>query len=409
MSIKMPVKLLLLGSLCIGLLFGVSGVFAAPEDIDILQKKIAEKRSRIEQLEKSIGEYKTKIQQKQLEAQSLANQLSILDNRISEVQLDIESNENTLSALQYEIERDALVIALKEKDIERQKKMISEMIRTIYYNDSQTYLDIASNYKNFSDFYNQVQYLKNVEGDLYSSVSAIRKAKEDVENQKIQTEERKKAYEKVKLVLVDKKQDFKDEVFLKEDLLTQTHQSEVKYKTLLSSLKSQYQQIEGEITGIEKEVRKKLDEQNKLKQIEDSGGSAMSWPVPSKKITAQFHDPSYPYRHVFEHSGTDIRASQGTPIKAASSGYVGQARRCSAASCYSYVLIIHQNGLSTVYGHMSAISVKIDQFVTRGDIIGYSGGTPGTAGAGPFVTGPHLHFEVRKNGIPINSVPFLMQ
>lgn len=405
----LPVKIIVCASLCMGLLFGISGVFAAPEEIDTLQKKIAEKRSRIEQLEKSIGEYKTKIQQKQLEAQSLANQLSILDNRISEVQLDIEANENTLSALQFEIERDALIIALKEKDIERQKKMMSEMLRTVYYNDNQTYFDIATNFKNFSDFYNQVQYLKNVEEDLYSSVTAIRQAKEDLQNQKQQTEERKKSYEKVKLVLVEKKQDYKDEVFLKEDLLTQTHQSEVKYKTLLSSLKSQYQQIEGEITGIEKEVRKKLAEQDKLKQIEDSGGSALTWPVPSKKVTAQFHDPSYPYRHVFEHSGLDIRASQGTPIKAASSGYIAQARRCTSASCYSYVLIIHQNGLSTVYGHMSGISVKIDQFVTRGDVIGYSGGTPGTAGAGPFVTGPHLHFEVRKNGIPINPLPFLMQ
>ena len=92
---------------------------------------------------------------------------------------------------------------------------------------------------------------------------------------------------------------------------------------------------------------------------------------------------------------------------AAGSGYVGQAKRCAASTCYSYILIVHTSTLSTVYGHMSALNVKIGDFVNRGDVIGLSGGTPGTVGAGPFVTGPHLHFEVRKNGIPTDPLGYL--
>ncbi len=407
MKFQKPVIFLLFVSLFAGLIFRILPTFAANQEIDTLQQKIKEKQERVKQLEESIEEYKKKIAQKQVEAQSLNNQLSILDNRITEVQLDIEATENSLAALQYEIERDTLVISNKETDIEKQKKMIAEMIRTIHYNDDQTYLDIAANYENFSDFYNQVQYLKNVEGDLAASLTSLRISKEELNAQREQTLERKKAQNEVKLTLEEKRKDFKTQVYLKEDLLTQTKASELTYKTLLSTLKSQHQQIEGEITGIEREMRRKLEEENKLNKLDDDAGSTFSWPVPSKVVTARFHDPEYPYRNVFEHSGMDIRASYGTPIKAAASGYVAQAKHCTSSSCYAYVMIIHQNGLATLYGHMSSVNVKVDQFVARGDVIGASGGTPGTVGAGPFVTGAHLHFEVRKNGIPTDPGPYL--
>ena len=108
----------------------------------------------------------------------------------------------------------------------------------------------------------------------------------------------------------------------------------------------------------------------------------------------------------FEHPAVDIRAYQGTPIKAPESGYVARVQFRGDKS-YAYIMLIHNDGISTVYGHISATYVKEDEYVSKGQTIGLTGGLPGSKGAGNLSTGPHLHFEVRLNGIPVNPLEYL--
>lgn len=380
------------------------------EEIELLNDKIKEKKQRVEQIERSIESYKSKINEAKLESTSLKNQLSILDNHTVQIELDVEATEQKRKAIELEIKALKISIEDKEKLLSRQRIILSELLRTLYYHADKNYLEIAATYDNFSEFYNDIQYMKSIERDLGRSVKQVKEAKFELEEEKTEQEKRREAYIALKEELKNKQEDLTEQKFAKEDLLAKTKSSERTYNTLLASLRRQYQQIENEISGIEEEVRRKLEEQDKLTRIIDEQGSTvLSWPTQSRYVTAYFNDPNYPYRHVFEHNAIDIRAAHGTALRAAASGYVGRARSCSDSSCYAYVMIIHADGMSTVYGHMSRIIVSQDQFVTRGEIIGYSGGTPGTVGAGPFVTGPHLHFEVRKNGIPVNPLNYLIK
>ncbi|MFA5062048.1 MAG: peptidoglycan DD-metalloendopeptidase family protein [Patescibacteria group bacterium] len=402
-------KTILIFLVVLGLLF--QPVFAFAEttttnqtEIDQLKREIEANKSIVKQLEDTIAKYNTNISQKQLEANSLKNQLGILDNHIAKAQADIDLTQTQIKQTQLEIAALQLIIQDKENVIAKQKGIIAKMVQNINAEKQKNYLEILLTNNNLTDFFNQLQYTINVYTDLGKSVKVLRLAKEDLQKQQQQLKDKEKNLEDLQKQMQEKMDALTNQSNAKQQLLVSTKSSELKYRTLLSSLKQQYQTIVSQINSDEQSMRKKLEANN---QIADTSVGDLQWPVPSHVVNAIFHDPDYPFKNVMQHSGIDVRAAQGTPIRAAASGYVATAKRCSLSSCYSYVLIIHTASFSTLYGHLSRVDVTPNQFVTKGDVIGMSGGTPGMVGSGPFVTGPHLHFETRLNGIPVNPFGYI--
>ena len=99
------------------------------------------------------------------------------------------------------------------------------------------------------------------------------------------------------------------------------------------------------------------------------------------------------------HSGLDIAAPRGTPIKAAAAGTVTYSG--NAGDGYgNYVVIAHANGVKTVYAHCSQLLVSKGQTISQGEVIAKVGSTGNS-------TGPHLHFEVRVNGSCVNPLNYV--
>lgn len=387
-----------------------SSTSSGDSTVDSLNKDIKQHQDHIKELQDTINTYKKQINQKQTEAVSLKNQLGILDTRIKEVQTEEALNQEKIAETNLQINILQQVISDKAATLERQKTLVASMLRKIQSDDQKNILEILLTNNSFADFYSQLQNLSQVNNDLNKSVQMLEQTKKDLETKQTETEQQKKSLEDLQQKLADNKEQYNGQVNLKTNLLTDTKNSEARFQTLVASLKKEYQQTEDQIVSAEAEVRKKIAAQKNTSQPQlPVGNVSLTWPVPSHYINASFHDPDYPFKNIMQHSGVDMKASFGTPIHAAAAGYVAKRTACTTSACYNYVLIAHSPTVSTLYGHLSQIFVQPDQFVNQGDVIGMSGATPGTVGAGPFVTGAHLHFEVRVNGIPVDPLGYLIQ
>lgn len=177
-----------------------------------------------------------------------------------------------------------------------------------------------------------------------------------------------------------------------------------------AAVQSQVLRMQGEMARIEARLQSKAERALVQLGLRNASPGRYSekvdtramfvWPVSGRK-TAGFRDASYKSYFGIPHNGQDIAVPQNTPVGAAADGVVFLARD-GGAKGFSYILIGHRDGYATLYGHMSQFSVQAGQEVKRGQVIGLSGGTPGTHGAGPMTTGAHLHFEMIRNGVHIN-------
>ncbi|MDD4901135.1 MAG: peptidoglycan DD-metalloendopeptidase family protein [Patescibacteria group bacterium] len=368
-----------------------------------INQEIQTKRDRIKKMQEQQDLYNKALEQKQKEKATLNNQLAILENRLAKAALDIDSARTEIDRTNLEIEKVIIEINDKDKQIARQKGHIASVVRLMQQQDGKSALEAILLNDTLNEFISQAKYLSDINKEISHSLEAITRYKKDLEEKQKNLNDSKKALTDLKVKLEDKKVKLASEEQSKAYLLERTKSSEKEYQRMLKLAKEEQQKAEADIVNLEKEERARiLKISGKELEFNDAG---FIWPVAKNTVVAFFHDPDYPFRYVFEHPAVDVRAAQGTIIRAAASGYIAIAK--DAGTGYSYIMIIHGNSLATVYGHVSKIYVQADEYVVQGQAIGLSGGTPGTRGAGRMTTGPHLHFEVRLNGVPVDPMEYL--
>jgi len=387
-----------------GFVLGQLSSEAIKREVDQLNNGIGDQKEKLKKLQQKQEEYAEAIKKAQAEKSSLSSQLAILDNRLAKAQLDIEIIESKVSELELEMQKTTIEIETKNKEIEKEKEHVANIFKMMQKKDGVTTLEVLLLNNSLSDFLSQVKYLENINEGINESISNLQKLTRQLEKQKNDLTQKNVKLTALKKELTDNRNKLTAEVDNKSFVLVQVGNSENEFQRLLAKSKKEQENANAEIASMEKLMRAKLAKLDGKKLEMNPNG--LVWPVPKNTITAYFHDPDYPFRRIFEHPAVDIRAGQGTPLRAAASGYVGRAKYGVKGS-YGYIMLIHGDGLSTVYGHASRITVQEDDYVTQGQVIGYSGGMPGADGSGGLTTGPHLHFEVRLNGIPTDPLGYL--
>lgn len=367
-----------------------------------LQEKISAHNAAIAALEKEIAAYQTQAEQAGQEAASLRGALAVLDATRKKLSAEIGVIENQIANTNLTISGLTDQIGQKQTVIGQELDALGQTIRRINQEESGSFFEAIMGGETLSSSFDTIAELAQFESAVKDDLSAVRLYKGQLEDSQTAAQAEKKRLLALEDQLSDKKKIAEDNRTATNRLLAATKDKESNYRKLIQQKLALKAAFEKEILDYESALRIAID----FSKLPPPGSAPLSWPLDSIFITQYFGNTAFARANpqVYNgqgHNGIDLRASIGTPIKAALSGTVAGTGNtdtvCPGASYGKWVLITHPDGLSTLYAHLSLIKVASGETVSTGDVVGYSGQTG-------YATGPHLHLTVfATEGVQIMS------
>ncbi|TSC68020.1 MAG: peptidase M23 [Parcubacteria group bacterium Gr01-1014_72] len=382
-----------------------AGETALPSDSEAataLRAKIDERNRAIDSLEKEIASYQVEIEKVGKETQSLSSTLRSLELERKKFLAEIKVTETKIANAANELERLAGNITLAEGTMKRYSRALREGLRRLYAEESETLLEALLAHPSLGAFWDEMATLERATEFIQSGLTDVKAVKETLVNKHTAVDKKKKELEGLRRELSDRKKIVEYNQKEKNKLLATTKNKEANFKRILNEKIALREAFEQELLEFESELKLQID----ASRLPKTGSGVLAWPLDAVKITQRFGTTAFAAAHRglyggVGHNGVDLRASVGTKVKAALGGRVvgtGDTDTvCSGASYGKWVLVEHDNGLSTLYAHLSLIRAAAGEALVTGDTVGYSGNTG-------YSTGPHLHFTVyATQGVKIIS------
>jgi len=368
-----------------------------------LEQRIAAQRARAAQLQMRLHAKRVELGEATLRYQDLQQQLNQTNAAIGEVNGRIDSLAAQQASTQRRIAWNAIQLDAARRSLLLHDELLKRRLVDIYEYGDLTYVDALIAARSFSEFVERWEDLRLLIAANQRAVRA-RKAAEarvaaveaDLEGTRLQLQQEEQAQDEARSQLGS----LADE---RRNLVTLAGTRRRTVATQVAEMEDLSAAEEASLEGLILERERELESQQRATGIagggDHSGAAGMfSWPV-TGTITSPFGWRSNPFGGSPEfHQGLDIAAPTGTTVTAAAGGTVIMAQWYGGYG--NYILIDHGGGYSTGYGHLSAIYVSTGQSVQRGQAIGAVGSTGQS-------TGPHLHFEVRIAGKPVDPAPRL--
>ena len=359
--------------------------------IEELKVKIDEKNRQKLEIEREIAEYEQKAIEAGKSAKTLQSTINTLNLTKKKIETDIKATENRIGITNLSIEKLEIETKNTEKKIKNDTDAISSAFRKINVAEGSSLAEALLTYDNISTLWDEVETLLRFQIGLKKNIDELKVLKNELRATKSEKERNKKELLVIKSELNDQHELIEDNKSEKDQLLFATKNNESNYKKILAQKKAISEAFEKELLQFESELKIAIDP----KSIPSAGSGILSWPLDKILVTQYFGNTDFAIRrNAYNgkgHNGVDFQAAPGTRVKAALDGIVmgtGDTDKvCKGASFGKWVFIKHNNGLSTIYAHLSLIKAVEGQKVKTGDVIGYSGNTG-------YSTGPHLHFSV---------------
>lgn len=371
------------------LLFG--SVFAQNSSrINELREQIENRSEAIESLEEEIDQYQEDLFQISQEKQTLESKLREIELSRRKLNADISVIQERINTADLVIEELSLELQEKEDRIDLNKKSLASTLRSLDEMDDQTLVETLLTDGGAREAWAQLDTLSSFQNNLSRNLGQLKELKAQVEENQNAQIEKKKELVNLRTELVDKRELVDQARSEQSQLVEVTENKESEYQALIAQRQAQKERFEQELLEIESQLQIAIDPS----KLPDQQTGLFSWPLDDIYVTQNFGRTSDSGRLYASgtHNGTDFRATRGTNVKTVLSGRI-QATGDTGypnSSCLSYgkwVLVDHQNGLTSLYAHLSQIRVESGTQVNTGDVIGYSGNTG-------YSTGPHLHLSV---------------
>ena len=328
---------------------------------------------------------------------AMDGQLARLGDQIDAVGEKLATTREKLGLLREEMRLKRLELEKAEKKLALEQDYFQQRVVITYKTSDLTYVDVVLESTSFEDLVTRMSVVRDFIAGDNDLVGRLQTMRDTVEGEKQAIADKESAVHKA---VADLQQQSDELAALRAAQAAQQAASLALRKQKDGTLSS----VENNLALLERQEDQLLAESKALSGVINgsSGGGggtgSLIWPV-SGPVTSSFGwriHPIFGYKKF--HTGIDIGAGYGAPIHAADSGTVIYATWMSG---YGNVIIIdHGRGISTLCAHQSSLAVGNGARVSRGQTIGYVGSTG-------FSTGPHLHFEVRLNGNPVDPMAYL--
>ncbi len=360
--------------------------------IDVLAKKVEAARAREGVLSSQIAVVTSKIR-------ALQSDVDTASARLGRLEVVLALHQRKLERLNqlYRVQTHKLVF------LQRQHKAAMERLNKrlvdIYTSDPTSALTVVLEAGSFSDLLDQLEFLNDIGTQDHRIASEVKEAKLQMQETRNATRRTRKQVATTTQIVADRTEEqrtVRDRLAWKQRELATARRDE------RSTLATVHEDKADALEHMQSLQAQSAELAARIRSAESSGivpaptGAASAagfvWPVHGV-LTSPFG-----WRWGRMHEGIDLAVPSGTPVVAAAAGTVIVAGWLGGYG--NLVVVDHGNGISTAYGHNTSVAVSVGQSVAQGQLVSYSGNTGHS-------TGPHVHFEVRVNGSPVDPLGYL--